>query len=405
MAPLENPGISMLSGKGGDGESSVESAIPYSGLNGHHESIPCLEDISVTSRGADSYSRSGYVPRTGSAHSLFSTESPFEMALRGPDDGCLQSDRKFPTTDSHETCLQPSHQGRMFTVPNFTDLIVKVKESSSSEAFLRRDNTSSESLSSVKDHLSFGSVPENCDYDSLASSDQDSDSEEEQLITARKTNRFNVSKIGSNSAPEEPQSDAKSSVDDSVINRILGKKDSKELIQKAKKATHTTTYSVRAKKVTGKAKSITSDPLLDRFLISARRSPASRLGPVRRHEAFDTVGPAEQHRVIKAREMAFHTIIKKSDSLNHVSKEGRRLVKTRQDSRHELKTTASKGRRGSHRGSTEVLMDRFLASKVEQRQYDEQRPDCTGNNQTLSSCDSLNRVDGKGQRLVGTRPY
>lgn len=372
-----------------DDDSSVESE--YISDKGN-ESVPCLDDISVSSfRGSN-------FPRNGSTESMFS-QSSVEIDL------------------APLTCGGGGKKNHRFNmVSNVPDAFVQVSDAPSG---LRRDNSLSGSCNSIKEQLHFGAINEHADYESLASSDEESSSDddddsdvEDKPLPQSKPKKYTppVFKQYIGAGSDDDTSDAESSVDDNIINTILRKTDSREQMRGAQRTVRTAKYTKRNTKTPGKVKDVTSDPLLNRFFVNRREQgtpqPAAVAKPVK---PVASRRPVEQVEQSKERDEVLDSIMNKTDSLIHVSKIGRRVVKTaKKDPRHLEKKTAP---RRSSLGCSDELMERFLSSKAKEGPSTSRRSSIgttdptldSGCNKTFTSCDSLNRVQGKGQRVVKTR--
>lgn len=358
-----------------DDDSSVES--DFEEEQGGSGVIIDFDDVSVASHDA----RPSRMSKATSFESAFSAESSIEADLAPP------AYHRPSTRNATWNSNQPgNHQGRFITVTKVPDT---GKAPTNSRSGLRRNDAMSGSCGSIKEHLHFGSIHEDAAYDSLGSSDEESDDDSEAEGNVKFEGMHNVSRTIHVSVGDDA-SEAESSVDDSVINAILRKTDSREkMLGKGKRSTSTSKTPTRKNKAEAKAKGATGDPLLNRFL-DTRREKGS---------------PGDRHKG-----SMLDSILGKTDSLNHVNKLGQRVVKTNTNA-HATSRRASMGvnqkrdipvtNRRASTGSKDPLMDLFLAKKAMQRQSEDGAQDRT--NKPVNSCDSLARVDGKGQRLVGTR--
>jgi hypothetical protein len=363
-----------------DDESSVESECQDGNMK---EGIVYMDDISVVSKGFGGVR----ISKTDSVESLFSTESSIEISLAHSTDGMNAGNAKW--------AYRQQPQGRKITLLNLPQQMEEsVPLKVESGRGLQR-SAMNNSCGSIKDHLSFGSIDEHKDYDSMLSSDEESSDGEYQKRHTSSRPRFTFTTSEDNSVSDE------SSVDDAVINSILRKTDSKEHIIGTSRAIHSTKHAERPRvSGRGKPKNITSDVLLNKFIKNRRveRShpdgnanekvdSADHVLPDRVHARLDEMKPGGN---------ALNSMMNKSDSLNHVGLQGRRVVKTIKDVRHSVKP------HGSSNGSTDPLMERFLASKVKE-EVSRRATTGRGKGSVFISTDSLQRVHGKGQRQVGTR--
>jgi hypothetical protein len=366
-----------------DDDSSVESEFMCE--RGDDSSVPCIDDISVSP-----YRDCG-LPKNGSVESLFSQVS-IEIDLA-------------PLTSRDKG----RHHGMVSSVP---DAFVQVSDEPSG---LRRDDSLSGSCNSIKEQLHFGAINEHEDYDSLASSDvesssdeESSDEEEEKPSPKTKPKKKYTRPVFKNYGSGDESSDAESSVDNNIINTILRKTDSREQMRGSKRTVRTTKYTQKGKKQPGKVKDkdVTSDALLNRFFVQRRDQPGGEATKPAKSQR-----PTRQKRVpaTKHNDVKLDSIMNKTDSLNHVNQIGHRVVKTIKDVRHKKDKKTS---RRSSLGCTDDLMERFLSSKGEKSVSSPRRSSTPGytnpakeeiSNKTFTSIDSMNRVQGKGQRVVKTR--
>ena len=360
-----------------DEESSVESE--YICLKGN-ESIPCLDDISLTS-----FRASNHLPRNTSF------ESDFSQASAEIDIVPLRRE------DEHKK------RGRRIMVSNVPDAFVQKSDAPNG---LLRDNALSGSCNSIKDQLHFGSIHEHVDYEDPGWSDMESSSEDDSDVEEKPVPKYLGHRFQAHrsTADQSSASDAESSVDDNLINKILQKNDSKEQMRGSNRKVRTTRHTKKSRKSSPrKVKGgVTSDPLLNRFL--EHRHEQTTLSPIGKDKV---ISPRQQVKGTKEIYGLLGSILSKTDSLNHVCNLGRRVVKTIKDPRHVVKGSA----RRSSVGCSDELMQRFLSSTPNDAPWSPRRasvgtsdPSSMYNtDKILTSCDSLHRVEGKGQRVVRTR--
>lgn len=387
-----------------DDDSSVESEYQDGSMK---DAVASFDDVSVVS--FDKEIRGANLASNDSVESLFSTESSVEVSLAASTDA---GSKHAPAGNANWSKGQrPKHKGRMITLVTMPqeDEQVPLNSGPSGSGGLRRDNPLSGSCNSIKDNLSFGSIDEHADYDSLPSSDEESSDEEsvdgnEKKVVAKAIAAKPSSKyyFDDNSVSEE------SSVDDSVINSILRKTDSKEHIKVANKHTKQKPQKRHSRHGQTRKKGATSDPLLNQFIKnrqeSARESektkgstsnPSKSGSPT----AKNNQGPRGAKKKV---DDALDAIMSKTDSLNHVGLAGRRVVKTIKDERRSVKTA-----RRSSLGSAEELLERFVKShegqRMERRSSIDSAPSQSDFDKIFTSTDSFHRVLFN-QRRVGTRP-
>jgi hypothetical protein len=352
-----------------DDDSSVESDFEDDDQNGGGIVIT-MDDMSVASQ---DFPRGKFSSRSGSFVSVLSTESSIEADLAPPAPQRQGGGSHNATWNNDSKGSNPS--GRYITVSSVPDSVPQAGKSRGKG--LRRSDGSSGSCGSIKEHLHFGAINEDTAYDSLGSSDEESGDESHEPTNLRDMQAFRKQMLMKDDYGDE-SSEAESSVDDSVIKNILSKTDSRERIigtgTRSSRTKHRPTTSAR-KHRPEKAKGATGDPLLNRFLDARHKGSSSG----------------------NRKDPMADSLMGKTDSLNHVNKQGQRIVKTKKDVRSGRETSS----RRSSVGAKDPLMERFLATKATQRQNNDVSK--AGMNVTLNSCDSLQRVDGKGQRLVGTR--
>jgi len=344
-----------------DENSSVES--DFDEECGDSAVVIAFDDVSVTSQDI----RPSRLSKATSFESAFSTESSIEADLAPPGSD-RQSNRNATWNNSPSN---NHHQGRFISISRIPDA---VRTGSNPRKGLRRNDSLSGSCNSIKDHLRFGSIHEHAAYDSLDSSDEESGDESDTPVKCNDIPK--IRPFIRNQFPDDT-SEAESSVDDSVINSILCKTDSREKILRGAKRTgrspKATTSKNNHRPVTKRVNGVTGDPLLNRFL----------------DKMHDKTSGGDHQR-----NLVMDSLMGKTDSLNHVNTHGQRVVKTCQS------THKSSSRRSSLT-KQDPLMARYLATKAMQRQDEEGTHEKV--KKPLDSCDSLARVEGKGQRLVGTR--
>jgi len=160
---------------------------------------------------------------------------------------------------------------------------------------------------------------------------------------------------------------------------------------------------VTARTVAGRRKAkikIISDPLLNRFIENRRALRDSH-----RSSSVYSTGRVDQKNAV----LTPTVIMNKTDSLNHVSIQGKRVVRTvsrndddDDDDGPSVMTTAKSRRSFRLPESKDLLLEDFLLLMKK----DEKREDTTSTTHSVStvfqSTDSLQRIHGKGRRLVGT---
>ena len=338
-----------------DDDSSVES--DFDDESGGGGILITMDDMSVVSQ---DFPRGRFGNKSGSFVSVLSTESSIEADLAPP-----APQRQGTQNASWDNGPSKYPQRKQIAVSAVPD---SLPPEGNSRKGLRRNDALSGSCGSIKEHLHFGAINEDTAYDSLGSSDEESG--DEAVVPTKFSDIQTYRKqFSSKDDYDDDASEAESSVDDSVIKNILCKTDSRERIIGAGTRSSRTrqSASTNRKHKSEKVKGATGDALLNRFLDTRKDK-----GKV-------------------------NSIMGKTDSLNHVNQQGQRVVKTRKDARSGHDSSS----RRSSVGAKDPLMERFLATKSTQRQNHDIGK--AGMNVTLNSCDSLQRVDGKGQRLVGTR--
>lgn len=351
--------------------SSVESDFQGENSSGF---VFSLDDISVISR----EHRPSRFSKAGSFVSVLSTESSlddYQTPIVSDQDG------------KHNATWSSNHHERYVAVSRLPDAI---NASANPRKGLRRNDSLSGSCNSIKEQLRFGSIHEDADYNSLGSSDVESDDESYTPSSSKYTNNL---RLVVKDILRDDASETESSIEDSVINSILCNSESREqILRGGKRSNRSSKHSMR-NRTPGKVKGVTGDPLLNRFLDTRREKITS----TKNEEIVEDHLPTGRLEItITKKTLMFDSIMGKTDSLVHVNKQGQRIVKTKQD----FRTSNS---RCSAISSKDPLMERFLLSKEMQRDGRKKEVSTCGAWKVFSSCDSLQRVEGKGQRHVGTR--
>jgi hypothetical protein len=358
-----------------DDESSVESDFQDDDEAGRAVVIT-MDDMSLASREFTPARAKSKLQQAGSFVSVLSTESSLEI------DPVPSSFNRQVTQNAtwNESPPRNQNDGKYYITFSPTgpaDCATLRKEGiSTRKGLFQRDNTLNDSCSSIKDLLRFGSIHEHATYDSIGSSDEEEESDEDDESSShhdvpRNITDMNVLRNMMNKNDEEEEEEEYSDleepplVDDSVVNMIIRKTiDNRDQARRAERR------SIRASKHSmrnriPKVKGLTGDPLLNRFLDARHHEKDS---PTSSHQQqaipsfLPTHGRLELN--IHSNDLKFDSIMRKTDSLNHVNKQGQRVVKTL----HEHHTASRRASLMSNNSHKDPLMERFLSSEARTRQ-------------------------------------
>lgn len=305
-----------------DDDSSYESAL-------HYERSVVSDDVSL--------------PRNGSCQSLASVESSFVGDVQNFDD---------------------SHESLDINLDNDSDTEQVVVEINFSPKQSLKKNRGSSSSGSIKDLLSFGSIHENQDYDSEELTEASS---VECCLDDKEDNK------------KQLHEDDESSVGSDIIGSILKTSDSRERIHNGKRQIQT--------------KSLRNSLMKDvqarqpDFLKNRKSSGKSK--------GFWKASPEIQRRKNHGNS--------KTSPTNEQNKQNEHSSKI-QHSESKDARRSSKGKKKKKKSiSGDPLMDRFLKTR---RQSSQEKEEVVNHRQkqALFAADSINRICGKGKRVVGTQP-